>query len=43
MFITIEDETDTANLVVCQAVFERRRRVVLSAGMLGVRGRSSAR
>jgi error-prone DNA polymerase len=39
MFITIEDETGTANLVVWPDTFERERRVVLSAGMLAVRGK----
>jgi error-prone DNA polymerase len=39
MFITIEDETGIANLVVWPKVFESFRRVVLSAGMLTVRGR----
>ncbi|MEH2512225.1 DNA polymerase III alpha subunit [Nitrobacteraceae bacterium AZCC 1564] len=39
MFITIEDETGIANLVVWPKVFEAFRRIVLSAGMLAVRGR----
>jgi error-prone DNA polymerase len=39
MFITIEDETGVANLVVWPSVFERQRRVVLSAGMMAVRGK----
>ncbi len=39
MFITLEDETDIANLVVWQSVFERQRRLVLSAGMIACRGR----
>jgi error-prone DNA polymerase len=39
MFITIEDETGIANLVVWPNVFEMRRRVILSAGMLGIHGR----
>jgi len=39
MFITLEDETGIANLVVWPKVFERFRRTILSAGMLGVRGR----
>ncbi|MBB4008845.1 error-prone DNA polymerase [Allorhizobium taibaishanense] len=38
MFITIEDETGIANLVVWPKIFEQFRRVVLGAGMLGVRG-----
>jgi error-prone DNA polymerase len=39
MFITLEDETGIANLVVWLKVFERYRRIVLSAGMIGVYGR----
>ncbi len=39
MFITIEDETGIANLVVWAKTFEKYRRVVLGAGMLGVYGR----
>ncbi|WP_152047598.1 error-prone DNA polymerase [Aureimonas psammosilenae] len=39
MFITIEDETGVANLVVWTKVFEANRRTVLGAGMMGVRGR----
>jgi error-prone DNA polymerase len=39
MFITIEDETGIANLVIWPKVFEAFRRIVLSAGMLAVRGR----
>jgi error-prone DNA polymerase len=39
MFITIEDETGIANLVVWPAVFEKQRRVILSAGMMAVYGR----
>jgi error-prone DNA polymerase len=39
MFITIEDETGIANLVVWLKVFEKYRRIVLSAGMIGVCGR----
>ncbi|MEY9625049.1 error-prone DNA polymerase [Sinorhizobium fredii] len=39
MFITIEDETGIANLVVWVKVFEKYRRVVLGAGMIGVYGR----
>ncbi|WP_149536633.1 error-prone DNA polymerase [Siccirubricoccus phaeus] len=38
-FITIEDETGVANLIVWSSVFERQRRLVLSAGMLACRGR----
>lgn len=39
MFITLEDETGIANLVVWPNVFEQHRRIVLSASMLGVQGR----
>ena len=39
MFITIEDETGIANLVIWPALFETQRRVILSAGMLAVDGR----
>jgi error-prone DNA polymerase len=39
LFMTLEDETGIANLVVWPKVFEANRRTLLSAGMLGVRGR----
>jgi len=39
MFITLEDETGVANLVIWPSLFERRRRLVLSAGMLACHGR----
>jgi error-prone DNA polymerase len=39
MFITLEDETGIANLVVWAQTFEKYRRVVLSAGMIAVKGR----
>lgn len=39
MFVTIEDETGVANLVVWPKVFEAHRRIVLGAGMIGVQGR----
>jgi error-prone DNA polymerase len=39
MFITIEDETGIANLVIWSTLYEKQRRVILSAGMLGVHGR----
>jgi error-prone DNA polymerase len=39
MFITLEDETGIANLVVWPHVFERFRRVVMGASMIAVRGR----
>jgi error-prone DNA polymerase len=39
MFITIEDESGIANLVIWPTVFEKQRRIILSAGMLAVYGR----
>jgi error-prone DNA polymerase len=39
MFITLEDETGIANLVVWAKVFEANRRAILSASMMSVRGR----
>ncbi len=39
MFITIEDETGVANLIVWPSVFEKQRRLVLSAGMIACHGR----
>ena len=39
IFVTIEDETGVANLVVWPAVFERFRRVVLGAQLMVVRGK----
>jgi error-prone DNA polymerase len=39
LFITVEDETGTANLIVWPSLFDRQRRIVLSAGMLACRGR----
>jgi error-prone DNA polymerase len=39
MFITLEDETTNANLIVWPSVFEKNRRTILAATMLGVRGR----
>ena len=39
MFITLEDETGIANLVVWAKVFEKFRRTVLAARMMAVRGR----
>ncbi|WP_210493272.1 error-prone DNA polymerase [Microvirga antarctica] len=38
MFITIEDETDIANLIVWPSRFEKQRRLILSAGMIACRG-----
>ena len=39
MFMTIEDETGHANLIVWPKIFEQQRRLILSAGMVGCRGR----
>ena len=39
MFITIEDETGHANLIVWPAIFERQRRLILSAGMIACHGK----
>jgi error-prone DNA polymerase len=39
MFITIEDETGVANLVIWPSLFEKQRRVILTAQMLAVQGR----
>lgn len=39
MFLTMEDETGAANVVVWVKVFDKFRRVLLSSSMLGVRGR----
>ncbi|MEY9199424.1 error-prone DNA polymerase [Sinorhizobium fredii] len=39
MFITIEDETGIANIVVWPKLFERSRRVVLGASMMAINGR----
>ena len=38
LFVTLEDETGVANLVVWAKVFEANRRVLMSARMLAVRG-----
>jgi error-prone DNA polymerase len=38
-FITLEDETEVVNLIVWPSLFERQRRLVLSAGMIGCRGK----
>lgn len=38
MFITIEDETGIANLVVWPKVFETNRRTIMGAGMIAVAG-----
>ncbi len=39
LFVTIEDETGHANLIVWPSVFERQRRILLSATMLACRGK----
>lgn len=39
MFMTIEDETGVANLVIWQSILEKYRRVALGAGLIGVKGR----
>jgi error-prone DNA polymerase len=39
LFITLEDETGIANLVVWPKIFEPNRRIILSASMIAVRGR----
>jgi error-prone DNA polymerase len=38
-FVTIEDETGVANIIIWQRLFEAQRRVVLAAAMIGVTGR----
>jgi error-prone DNA polymerase len=39
MFITIEDETGVANLVIWPSLYERQHLIILAAGMIGVQGR----
>lgn len=39
MFITLEDESGIANLVVWPKIFEKHRRIILSAGMIAVKGK----
>ena len=39
VFITLEDETDIANIIVWPKVFERNRRTVMTSRFLAVRGR----
>ena len=39
LFVTLEDETDIANLIIWPSLFERQRRLVLSASMIGCRGK----
>ncbi|MBO9198240.1 error-prone DNA polymerase [Rhizobium sp. 16-449-1b] len=38
MFITIEDETGPANVVVWPSLFERRRQIVLGASLMAING-----
>ncbi len=39
MFLTVEDETGPANVVVWPSLFERRRRIVLGSSMMAINGR----
>jgi error-prone DNA polymerase len=39
LFMTIEDETANANLIVWPKIFERQRRLILSSPMIGAKGR----
>jgi error-prone DNA polymerase len=39
LFVTIEDETGHANLILWPSVFDRQRRLVLSASMIACRGK----
>jgi error-prone DNA polymerase len=39
MFMTIEDETDIANIIVWPNLFEKQRRLILSTSMIACRGR----
>jgi error-prone DNA polymerase len=39
LFVTIEDETGVANLVIWRKLYARQRRVILGARILGVQGR----
>jgi error-prone DNA polymerase len=39
MFITLEDETGIANLVIWPSLFERQRRLILGASMIGAHGK----
>ncbi|PZR36685.1 error-prone DNA polymerase [Caulobacter segnis] len=39
MFMTLEDETGVSNLVIWRTLYEKQRRVALSAHLLGVEGR----
>jgi error-prone DNA polymerase len=39
IFMTLEDETDIANIIVWPKAFEKNRRVVMTARFLAIRGR----
>jgi error-prone DNA polymerase len=39
MFITLEDETGPANVVVWPSLFEKQRRVILGSSMMGIHGK----
>jgi len=39
MFMTIEDETDVANIIIWSSLLEKQRRLLLSASMVACRGR----
>jgi error-prone DNA polymerase len=39
MFITLEDETGPANIVVWPTLFEKQRRIVLGSAMMGIHGK----
>jgi hypothetical protein len=39
LFITLEDETEIANLIIWPSLFDRQRRLILSASMVGCRGK----
>ena len=39
MFITLEDETGIANLIVWPSIFERQRRLILVASMMAAHGK----
>ena len=43
MFITLEDESANANLIVWPSVFEQNRRTILGATMLAAEARCSAK
>ncbi len=39
VFVTLEDETAIANIIIWRSIFERQRRLVLGSGMIACRGR----